>query len=105
MFLGGAVGGLILHTLSVEILLGGMVAISLLWLIYNVGMTNPPKASFLYLSLNDFDNSEMKNLSTLSGVFDSYINETEGMLVIKYDPKTTDDAYLEGFLKFKASEA
>ncbi len=105
VFLGGAVGGLILHTLSVEILLGIMVGISLLWLLYNVGMMNPPKAAFLYLALSDFDNSEMKNLSSTNGVFDSYINETEGMLVIKYDPNTINDTYLEGFLKFRASGA
>jgi MFS family permease len=103
VFLGGAIGGLILHALNVEILVVLMVVVSLLWLVYNFQMVSPPKAGFLYLALADFDNSEMPNLTSLNGVFDSYVNETEGTLVIKYDPKILDEQYLEGFLKFNSN--
>ncbi len=104
VFLGGAVGGLILHSVSVQFLVILMICVSIFWLIYNIGMVNPPKAAFLYLSLNDIDNSEMSKLNGVAGVFDSYVNETEGTLVIKYDPNTLVEEYLEGFLKFKSSE-
>lgn len=104
VFLGGAIGGILLHAATVQLLVGIMVTISIGWLLYNIKMVNPPKAAFLYLSLSDFDNSEMVKLNTLEGVFDSYVNETEGTLVIKYDPFRLNEEYLEGFLKFNKTE-
>jgi len=104
VFLGGALGGLVLHAINVQFLTILMFIVSLFWLVYNIWMVNPPKASFLYLNLADFDNSEMVNLSSLSGVYDSYVNITEGTLVVKYDPNSLQDEYIEGFLKFRGEK-
>jgi len=104
VFLGGAVGGLLLHVSSLGVLTTLMFVLSFAWLLFMVGMKNPLKASFLYLGLDDIDSGELVNLPSLDGVVDSYINETERVLVIKYDPSRLGEEYLEGFLKFKASE-
>jgi MFS family permease len=104
VFLGGAVGGLLLHASSIGVLTILMFVLSFGWLLFTIWMKNPLIASFLYLSLETINSDEIANLSTLDGVVDSYINETEGVLVIKYNPKKLGEEYLEGFLKFKASE-
>jgi MFS family permease len=86
-FLGGLIGGFAIHNFSVE-LLGDMISIiALLWFFWTLKMQNPTKKDFLYLPSVNYDIKKVKNISSVEGVLDYYINNTEHILVVKYDSK------------------
>lgn len=104
VFVGGVVGGYLLHEFDLALLANVMGALSVLWFGYNLFMRNPLKASFLYLEIERLERETIGALRLAQGVVDSYINETEGVLVVKFDPSVTSEEWLMGFLHYKAAE-
>ncbi len=101
VFLGGAIGGAILHYMDLKSLSLVLTFISFLWLLYMLKMQNPIKASFLYLDIPMLDENRIVGLKEIVGIIDTYINKTENVLVIKYEKERLNDEYLKGFLKYK----
>ncbi len=90
-FIGGFVGGIFLqevdgsfsqslHDISMVI-----VVISLLWIVLIATLPNPLKKKIAYLDLVDKDQSKFNSLDTLKGCDEWYINNTEDIIIIKYD--------------------
>lgn len=105
VFLGGAIGGAVLHYTDLKTLSLALTSVSFLWLLYMLKMQNPIKASFLYLDISMLDEAAIVGLKEISGVVDTYINKTENVLVIKYQKESLSDDYLKGFLKYKDESA
>lgn len=101
VFLGGVIGGGILHYMDLKSLSLVLTFVSFLWLLYMLKMQNPIKASFLYLNISMLDDAAIVGLKELNGILDTYINKTENVLVIKYQKESLSDEYLKGFLKYK----
>ena len=59
--------------------------VSLLWALWIAKMRNPKARQVLYLKHDAFDPEKINTLNKTNGIIDSYINETEKVLVIKYD--------------------
>ena len=90
-FVGGFVGGLYLkeidgsfiqslHDISIVV-----VIISILWLLLILTLPNPLKKRNLYLHIENCDENKYTQLDTLNGIDEWYLNNTEKLLVIKYD--------------------
>lgn len=101
VFLGGAIGGAILHYMDLKSLSLVLTFVSFLWLLYMLKMQNPIKASFLYLDIPMLDEKMIVGLKEVEGIVDTYINKTENVLVIKFKKELLTDEYLKGFLKYK----
>ncbi|MDD3467771.1 MAG: MFS transporter [Campylobacterales bacterium] len=100
VFLGGAIGGAVLHYMDLKSLSLLLTFVSFLWLIYMLKMQNPIKASFLYLDISMLDENMIVGLKEVKGIVDTYINKTENVLVIKYEKETVEEEYLKGFLRY-----
>jgi MFS family permease len=91
-FIGGFVGGIFLiegldgsfvdslHDISMFI-----VIVSILWIILIATLPNPLKKKIAYFDLGDKDKTKFNSLDTLNGCEEWYINNTENIIIIKYD--------------------
>ncbi len=101
VFLGGVIGGALLHYADLKTLSLVLTFCSFLWFVYMLKMKNPIKASFLYLEIDMLDEGAIGGLKGMSGIIDVYINKTENVLVIKYAKETQNEEYLKGFLRYQ----
>jgi len=90
-FIGGFVGGMFLievdgsfsnslYNISMVI-----VVISILWMVLIATLPNPLKKKIAYFDLNDKDEKKFDLLDDLNGCDEWYINNTENIIIIKYD--------------------
>ena len=75
-----------------------VLLIAILWAIWIAGMRNPGLRGTIYLREDIFDFSKLDALRAKDGITDTYINETEGILVVKYDKEKLDEDELRGFM-------
>lgn len=96
-FIGGFVGGIFLkeidgsfsqslHNISMVI-----VIVCIIWLILIATLPNPMKKKTIYLDLSDKDETKFNSLDTLNGCDEWYINNTEKLIIIKYDQDIVDE--------------
>jgi hypothetical protein len=61
-------------------------------------MRNPGLRANLFLDLNDKYQNALIGLKTLEGVSDFYTNESENLIVIKYDSDKISEDSIKDFL-------
>jgi MFS family permease len=104
-FLGGFVGGIYfkevdgsflnsLHTISLVLLV-----ICVLWLIIMFLMANPMKEKNLYISLDELDQNKFDSLDNTNGIQEWYINNSENIIVIKYNQDYIDEEVILSTIK------
>ena len=99
VFLGGAIGGWIYGHYSGEGIAVFVVILSVFWTVWIMGMRNPGLRANLFLDFDTYEKTKLQGLKTLDGVTDFYVNETEGLIVIKYDAEEVSEAHIKVFLK------
>ncbi len=92
VFVGGLVGGWLLQHTSLPTLGYLAAGASLVWIVWMIGMKNPVKAAFAYIDGIAPEQGYAKVLHGQAGVMDFYLNTTESVLVVKYNPAQTDEA-------------
>ena len=96
-FIGGFVGGMYLkeidgsfieslHNISMVV-----VAISVAWLFLIFTLPNPLKKKNIYIDIEQCDEDKYSELDTLTGVEEWYLNNTEKLLIVKYDNDIIDE--------------
>ena len=89
-FIGGILGGVAYHYLGM-IWLGILVAlVCVAWLGSLIILENPSKQANLYLSVEQYDATKIKEISDEYGVIEIYVNKTEGVIVLKYNNALLD---------------
>jgi predicted MFS family arabinose efflux permease len=99
IFLGGAIGGLLYQYSQEKGVAIFVLIISLLWIYWIVGMRNPGVRATLFLDMEKFDKERLPGLKVIKGITDFYINETEKLIVVKYDKDELDEKTIKEFLK------
>jgi hypothetical protein len=61
-------------------------------------MRNPGLRGTIYLGTDIFDREMLNDLRTHEGITDIYVNETEGMMVVKYDKELQDEDVIRGIM-------
>ncbi|MEF3191455.1 MAG: MFS transporter [Campylobacterales bacterium] len=89
-FVGGLAGGALLHALGLEGLAWLLAGLGLLWFGWTLSMENPTKKSFLYLHPDRFDLSLIHRFKEIHGVVEAWYNETEHLLIVKYDHRVIE---------------
>lgn len=91
VFVGGVAGGYLLHHFSLGLLGYFFAALSLLWLLWIIGMKNPVKGGFVYLEMASVGEGYRDKLKSNDLIMDFYVNSTENTLVVKYNPALGDE--------------
>ena len=95
-FVGGAVGGYIMHAFDFKVLAIVCVVLCVIWLVLLFSLNDPRVFKNIYLSPEASLNLEL--LNSQKGVVDYYKNEKNQ--VIKFDSRLTSEAALKESLKF-----
>jgi predicted MFS family arabinose efflux permease len=99
IFLGGAIGGWLYGHYSAKGVTIFVVILSILWALWIIGMRNPGLRANLFLDFDNYDKTKLQRLKTLKGVTDFYVNETEELIVVKYDEEETNEETIKNFLE------
>ena len=98
MFLGGAIGGYAYGHFGrggVAIL---VIAVTAFWALWIIGMRSPGVRGNVFLPFDTFDKSKIDALKRLNGITDYYLNETEEIIVVKFDNDLLDEDTIRGVL-------
>jgi predicted MFS family arabinose efflux permease len=96
MGVGATLAGKIFEIGSVEAVAITVLIVAVFWAIWIYGMRNPGLRGTIYLSTDLFDRDKLPNLRKENGITDIYVNETEGIMVIKYDKEIQDEDLIRG---------
>ncbi len=99
IFLGGAIGGYAYQHFKEQGIAILVLIISLFWIWWIAGMRNPGLRQTAYIELNDYTKSKLHDIKKIDGIADQYINETEAIIVIKYDATVLDEEFVKNFFK------
>jgi MFS family permease len=101
VFIGGILGGFLMHLIGSTGLLWGLVVVAGIWLIFAIFMTKPPLAGFAFFNLHKIDNTKIVVLETTNGILDFYANEET--VTVKFDKKLISQIEVEAIL-FKTEQ-
>jgi len=96
-FIGGFVGGLYLKEVdgsflqSVQDISSFIVILCIAWLVLVATLPNPLKKRNAYIPLEETDESKYSKLDTTEGCDEWYINNTEKIVIVKYDAHIIDE--------------
>ncbi len=97
-FIGGVFGGYFLQNYGMKEIAVVIIIVAFLWLFLVANITNPKINKNLYLSFSDIDLEKAQNLHDISGIIEWYKNESENILIIKYNSLDTNKEEIENFL-------
>ncbi|MGM0518071.1 MAG: MFS transporter [Campylobacterota bacterium] len=97
-FLGGLLGGIFFESVTLSTLVITIAIICAIWAILILTMPNPAKKKFVYLALSDYDKSKTSSLDENS-IDEWYINNTEGVIAVKYDQELISEQKIKELLK------
>jgi predicted MFS family arabinose efflux permease len=106
-FIGGFIGGLYLKEVDGSFIQSlydisiVVVFISLAWLVLIITLPNPLKKKIIYLSLDETSSVNFYKLDTLEGCDEWYINNTENIVIIKYDNDKISEDNIKELIKNK----
>jgi len=90
-FLGGFVGGMLLDMASLATISYAIIAICIVWGMMIVTLENPAKTKIAYIHLDNTDHAKHEELHTFNGCKEWYINDSEHLLVVKYDSEVVTE--------------
>ena len=90
-FMGGMLGGWILHDYSRGTLALIVLALTVLWFLWVLKLRNPGHRGNVYMDFERYDQEKMHDLKGKAGIVEYYTNETEGIIVVKYDKDITNE--------------
>ena len=99
IFLGGAIGGWLYGSVGEKGLAVAVVVLCLFWIMWIVGMRNPALRANLFLSSEEYDEEKLPALKTVKGINDFYTNQTEKLIVIKYEDGVISEDEIKDILK------
>jgi predicted MFS family arabinose efflux permease len=98
MGVGATLAGKLFEVGDIKAVAYAVLAVSIFWAFWIVGMRNPGLRGTLYLGTDLFDREKLTPLKTNKGINDIYVNESEGVMVIKYDKELLDEDEIRGMM-------
>jgi predicted MFS family arabinose efflux permease len=99
IFLGGAIGGWLYGSVGEKGLAISVTVLSIFWILWIIGMKNPALRANLFLSSKEYDEEKLPALKTVKGINDFYTNQTEKLIVIKYEDGVISEDEIKEILK------
>jgi multidrug resistance protein len=99
-FIGGVVGGIYFDKIGLDQISYIIVGISVLWAILIATLPNPTKMKIAYIDSNKVSNDNIDRLNySTSNIDEWYINETENLIIVKYDETLTTEDKIKELIK------
>ncbi len=99
IFLGGAIGGYIYQHFHEKGVAWFVLVVCVFWIAWIVGMRNPGLRDNLFLPFSEYDRNKIDGLRVVEGITDFYVNETEEIIVVKFDKEHQNEEFIRNFLK------
>ena len=96
--LGGFVGGILMDFISLSVITYGIITICMAWAVMIFTLDNPAKTKIAYIHIDDTDYAKHKDLHKVKGCQEWYINESEHIVVVKYDERLISEEQLKEIL-------
>jgi MFS family permease len=91
-FLGGILGGWLMHSFERATLAGFVLVLCVLWFWWVMKLRNPGHRANVYMEFDRYDREKVEALKDKEeGIMEHYANETEGIIVVKYDKDLIDE--------------
>lgn len=90
-FIGGFIGGMLLDVTNLADISYGIIVICILWALMIFTLENPAQTKLAYIHIDDTDHTKHKDLHSIDGCKEWYINDTESLVVVKYDAKVISE--------------
>jgi predicted MFS family arabinose efflux permease len=98
IFVGGMLAGWLMQHYDRAVLSMVVLAVAVVWFIWVATMPSPNNRGNVYLPLDIFDREKVHALTEHDAIVESYVNETEGIAVVKYDKNLIDEDEVRGML-------
>ncbi len=98
-FLGGMIGGMLLDITTLSTISYGIIAICIVWAILIFTLENPALTKMAYIHLDDTNHAKHQDLHTIEGCKEWYINDTENVVVVKYDAQIINEDKIRELIK------
>lgn len=99
IFIGGVIGGFLFEHFGKTGVSLFVIALAVVWFMWIFGMRNPGLRATMFVERALCDDAKVAALKGVEGVNDYYINETEGLIVVKYDAGVIDEEEIARRLK------
>ncbi len=106
-FLGGLIGGFSLYEVDGSVMTSLsdismiIVFVSIIWFLLILQLPNPAKTKNAYIAIENMNEKNYTALDSLSGTEEWYINNTEKLLIVKYDNTKTSEESIRELLNLK----
>ncbi|MEA3512631.1 MAG: MFS transporter [Campylobacterota bacterium] len=104
-FIGGFVGGIYLQEVDGSFMASlydismVIVVISIVWMFLIATLPNPLKKKLIYLPLDETNKQNHNTLDLTDGIDEWYLNNTENIIIIKYDEDKIDEDKIKDIIK------
>ncbi|MCE3039203.1 MFS transporter [Helicobacter anatolicus] len=98
-FVGGVFGAILYHDLGLKTLAFSVVILCAIWLLIIFCLKAPQKQKNLYIPLNSHLRNQLKKIANLQGIIETYINENEKIIIIKYNSDFTNPKTIQENIK------
>jgi len=98
IFLGGALGGYAYEHFGRGGVAIMVLAVTAVWALWIVGMRSPGVRDNVFLPFDSYDKAKIDALKRMNGITDYYLNETEKLIVVKFDNDLLDGDTIRGVL-------
>ncbi len=98
-FLGGVLGGMFFEKASLSTLVIVIAIVCILWIILIITMPNPAKKKLSYIPLTEELTKHTHKLDTINEIDEWYINDTENIIIVKYDSEKLQEDTILNTLK------
>ncbi|WP_286338019.1 MFS transporter [Hydrogenimonas cancrithermarum] len=99
IFLGGAIGGWLYQKFGASGVSIFVLFLTIFWALWIFTMRSPGVRDNLFLPYVEYDKEKVDGLKLINGVTDFYLNETEQIIVVKFDNEIVSAEVIETFLK------
>jgi len=98
-FIGGFIGGMLLDMVSLKSISFGIIVLCIAWAIMILTLENPAKTKIAYIHIDNTDHAKHQDLHQLEGCKEWYINDTEKLVVVKYNEDITNEEKIRAYLQ------
>lgn len=98
-FLGGLLGGIFFENVTLSKIVIAIAIICVLWAIMIFTLPNPLKKKIAYLHMDTLNKDKFHSLKENNFVDEWYINDTENLLIVKYDADNLSEEEIKNNLK------
>ena len=98
IFIGGLTAGEVMEYFDREVLSSIVIILSIFWIFWIIKMPSLSSRGNVYMPLNIFDRDKINLLDENKAIVEVYINETEKIIIVKYEKKLIDEDEIRGIL-------